>query len=93
MEPDVSGDWKQEAVQESMEQALWEENPKAEELKELALLIREEEAKKDRLDEEELLRLLCVVHFNCFSSGLYLHLAIINHSCRPNCVKNFVKEV
>jgi hypothetical protein len=27
------------------------------------------------------------MHCNAFSSGLYCHLAIVNHSCRPNCVK------
>jgi hypothetical protein len=27
------------------------------------------------------------MHCNAFSSGLYCHLAIVNHSCRPNCIK------
>ncbi len=34
-----------------------------------------------------ILRLLCCLNFNGFESGVYLHLAIINHSCRPNCIK------
>lgn len=40
--------------------------------------------KKIRLDEQDILRLLCVLHFNGFSSGMYLHLCIVNHSCFPN---------
>jgi hypothetical protein len=39
------------------------------------------------LDVVTLLRLVMVVHCNGFASGLYLHLAIVNHSCRPNCIK------
>jgi hypothetical protein len=34
-----------------------------------------------------LLRLLVALQCNGFSSGLYLHLAIVNHACMPNCIK------
>ena len=37
--------------------------------------------------ESVLLRALCALHFNGFVTGVYLHLAMINHSCVPNCVK------
>jgi hypothetical protein len=37
--------------------------------------------------QEVILRLLLVCRFNCFRSGLYLHLSIFNHSCFPNAIK------
>ena len=37
--------------------------------------------------EREVLRLLMCMRYNCFSSGLFLHLSIFNHSSRPNCIK------
>jgi hypothetical protein len=36
---------------------------------------------------EILLRTLCTLHFNGFVTGVYIYLAMINHSCVPNCVK------
>ena len=36
---------------------------------------------------EEVLRCVLAVQFNAFGSGLYLALAMINHSCRPNASK------
>jgi hypothetical protein len=38
-------------------------------------------------DPDEFLRLVCAFHFNGFATGIYVHLAMINHSCAPNCVK------
>jgi hypothetical protein len=53
----------------------------------------EEPSKLQRtLDKSELLRLLCVLHFNGFGSGIYSHLAIVNHSCKPNCIKTYVAK-
>ena len=40
-----------------------------------------------QIDGERLVLLLCKLHFNAFPSGVYLHFAMINHSCRPNCIK------
>ncbi|CAM9169941.1 unnamed protein product [Choristocarpus tenellus] len=40
-----------------------------------------------RLDITSMLRLLCVFRSNGFSSGVYLHMAMTNHSCRPNAIK------
>jgi hypothetical protein len=34
-----------------------------------------------------LLCLLCSIHCNAFVNGMHMHLAMLNHSCRPNCVK------
>lgn len=36
---------------------------------------------------EDVLRCICQVQFNAFDSGMYLALAMINHSCNPNCCK------
>jgi hypothetical protein len=41
----------------------------------------------ERLSTEQLLRLLLAVQMNAFQSGVYLRLAMVNHSCWPNCVK------
>ena len=41
------------------------------------------------LEFDEAFRLLLAIHFNAFSSGLYLHSAMINHSCAPNAVRFF----
>jgi hypothetical protein len=38
-------------------------------------------------EEATLLRVLCALHFNGFSTGVYLHLAMANHSCAANSVK------
>ena len=38
-------------------------------------------------NREEVLRCMLAVQFNAFGSGLYLALAMINHSCRPNASK------
>lgn len=37
--------------------------------------------------EHEILRLALVLQHNCFGSGLYRYISIINHSCMPNCIK------
>ncbi|KAH9260057.1 hypothetical protein BASA81_001829 [Batrachochytrium salamandrivorans] len=40
------------------------------------------------LDQEPvLLRHLAALHFNGFTTGVYLYLAMVNHSCAPNCIK------
>ena len=39
------------------------------------------------LTDDALLRLVMAIQMNALESGLYLELAMINHSCRPNCVK------
>ncbi|CAM9383697.1 unnamed protein product [Discosporangium mesarthrocarpum] len=44
-------------------------------------------AKDLNLSTMELLRILCAFQSNAFSSGVYLHVAMTNHSCRPNAVK------
>eukprot|EP01043_Picozoa_sp_COSAG02_P014724 COSAG02_NODE_612_length_19541_cov_13.245150_1_plen_522_part_00 len=38
-------------------------------------------------NRDEVLRCVLAVQFNAFGSGLYLALAMINHSCRPNASK------
>jgi len=44
--------------------------------------------KQSGLDNHDVFfRLVCALHFNGFATGVYLHLAMINHSCAPNCVK------
>eukprot|EP01135_Chromosphaera_perkinsii_P004726 Nk52_evm37s294 gene=Nk52_evmTU37s294 len=42
---------------------------------------------KKLLSEDVIVRLLFALQYNGFSSGIYLHLAIFNHSCAPNCIK------
>jgi len=37
--------------------------------------------------EHEVLRLALVLQHNCFGSGLYRYISIINHSCMSNCIK------
>ena len=39
------------------------------------------------LTSYDMMRLLLVCRYNGFESGIYLHLAMINHDCYPNCVK------
>lgn len=39
------------------------------------------------LSDDELLRLLLGMQMNAFESGVYIELAMLNHSCRPNCTK------
>jgi SET domain len=34
-----------------------------------------------------MMRLLLTMRFNAFHSGIYFALAMVNHSCRPNCTK------
>lgn len=36
---------------------------------------------------DEILRLFLVLQHNGFDSGLYRFLTVVNHSCRPNCIK------
>ena len=45
---------------------------------------KQKEKKKLR---EECFNMLCSIHCNAFMNGLHFHLAMINHSCQPNCVK------
>ena len=39
------------------------------------------------VDRNEIIRLVLVLQHNGFESGLYRYLTILNHSCRPNCIK------
>lgn len=36
---------------------------------------------------DALLLVICRIHFNAFPTGVSLHAAMLNHSCRPNAVK------
>lgn len=36
---------------------------------------------------DELLQLIFAMQCNAFASGVFLHCAILNHSCSPNCIK------
>lgn len=40
-----------------------------------------------RMSFDSLLQLVLAMQSNAFSSGLFLHCSIFNHSCQPNCVK------
>jgi hypothetical protein len=42
------------------------------------------------IDLSLLLRLICVIHFNSFPSGILLHTSMVNHNCQPNAVKLFI---
>lgn len=42
------------------------------------------------INESLLLRLICVIHFNSFPSGMLLHTSMVNHNCQPNAVKLFI---
>ena len=44
-------------------------------------------SKEYGIESDEVLRLAFAVRCNKYSSGLFLHASIFNHSCRPNCVK------
>jgi hypothetical protein len=39
------------------------------------------------LGEDALLRLVLAVQMNAYQSGVYLQFSMVNHSCRPNCIK------
>lgn len=39
------------------------------------------------LSSRDILRLLLVLRYNGLESGVYRHVAMLNHDCRPNCVK------
>lgn len=43
-------------------------------------------------EADTLYRVICALHFNGFTTGVYLHLAMVNHSCCGNCVKWGVRE-
>jgi hypothetical protein len=53
----------------------------------LAYLTRPSAEAGEPFSEEEALLVMLKVRFNAFGSGLYLLSSMINHSCRPNCVK------
>jgi hypothetical protein len=40
-----------------------------------------------KLSADEALRLILALRSNAFASGLYLHFAMFNHACMPNCIK------
>ena len=40
-----------------------------------------------KLNPDEALRLVLAIRSNSFASGLYLHFAMFNHTCMPNCIK------
>jgi hypothetical protein len=42
---------------------------------------------KSAVSTTDILRLLLALRYNGLESGIYLHVAMINHSCRPNCTK------
>jgi hypothetical protein len=44
-------------------------------------------SRKYNVESEEILRIAFAVRCNKYSSGLFLHASIFNHSCRPNCIK------
>ena len=54
-----------------------------------AFLDNAEESRKEAigLTMDVLLRVVCLIHFNSFPSGISLHIAMVNHSCAPNAVK------
>ena len=39
------------------------------------------------LSKTDILRLLVALRYNGLESGVYKHVAMLNHACRPNCVK------
>ena len=39
------------------------------------------------LTDLDMLRILLALRYNGIESGLYLHVAMMNHNCTPNCVK------
>ena len=41
------------------------------------------------IEETDIFRMLLVLRYNGFGSGLYLHFSIFNHHCDPNCIKFF----
>lgn len=44
------------------------------------------------LSATDILRLLLVLRYNGLESGIYLHVAMLNHACQPNCVKFLPKS-
>jgi hypothetical protein len=40
-----------------------------------------------QLSEMDCLRILLAIRYNSLESGVYLHVAMLNHACQPNCVK------
>lgn len=60
------------------------ENDKENILKELRSLMTQ---KGNNISEEEIVRIFLTLRHNGFSSGLYLSLCMINHSCLPNAIK------
>eukprot|EP00854_Cymbomonas_tetramitiformis_P008363 gene8363-9941_t len=61
----------------------------AHELKSLA----DKQTLEPRLNEEEVLLVYLKMQMNAFYSGLYLNMAMINHACRPNCIKFSPKSI
>eukprot|EP01125_Pyxidicula_operculata_P014987 TRINITY_DN5063_c0_g1_i1.p1 TRINITY_DN5063_c0_g1~~TRINITY_DN5063_c0_g1_i1.p1 ORF type:complete len:383 (+),score=83.27 TRINITY_DN5063_c0_g1_i1:46-1194(+) len=44
-------------------------------------------AEKFKKPREDLMRVLFAFQCSSFGTGVYLHISIFNHSCRPNCIK------
>lgn len=45
------------------------------------------EGQKKDYSKDDVLKIALELRFNGFSSGIYLHLSIFNHSCKSNCIK------
>ena len=48
---------------------------------------KKQKQKQKKKLKEQCLNMLCSIHCNAFVNGLHFHLAMLNHSCSPNCVK------
>jgi hypothetical protein len=53
---------------------------------------KKQKQKERRKLRDECFNMLCSVHCNAFMNGLHFHLAMMNHSCQPNCVKLGYKD-
>lgn len=45
------------------------------------------ETQKKEYIKDDILKIALQLRFNGFSSGIYIHLSIFNHSCKSNCIK------
>lgn len=44
-------------------------------------------AQELKLTDDQILRVFCALRSNAFETGVYCVISMINHSCRPNCIK------
>jgi hypothetical protein len=81
-----SGDMQVKEIIETLESQLGEQLTVLVETAKMKILVNRNGS---TMEARDMVRLLLCLRYNGFESGIYLHLAMLNHSCYPNSVKFF----